>query len=142
MNVTISVEQKYFEQILSGEIKVVYEEITLENKANYCVLTKHGEMRFYNDDYFLEEIMIVPNFSSITFLNISEPSRKISVKIYKYSCIRHWDKDNEEPAIKYVDKYGKFIDDFDNVEDDDSVTIFYPCSIEFHLGEIIEKPVD
>jgi len=119
-NLTLSIKEIYFKQILSGEKKSEFREIRHNNVGRYCQLDKEGYV--IDIDGVIQPIM----YDTITFYTGAYVGKrpKMIIKVEKAEAYVLEDENGE--LITY---------EVDGEE-------YFAAEIEYHLGEIIESPID
>lgn len=117
-NLTLSIKQIYFDQILSGEKKIESRDIRPNNVHKYCQLDKDG--------YVVEiEGIIQPiKYDTITLYTgaYSGKRPKLVVEV------------DDAEIFLLEDENGELIILEEHGEE------YYPAIIEYHLGKILERP--
>lgn len=117
-NLTLSIKQEFFDKILSGEKKSEFRAIRPNNINRYCLLDKDGEVIDIDG-----EIQPV-KYDTITFYTGSYRGkrRKMVVRVKKAEVYLIEDEKGELVTFE-----------FEGEE-------YVAAEIEYHLGEILEKP--
>lgn len=117
-NLTLSIKQVYFDQILSGEKKSEFRDIWPNNATRYCQIDPEG----YLVD--IDGVIQPVKYDTITFYTGAYKGKRPKMVVEV--------RDAEVYLLE--DENGELITYDDNGEE------FYAIQIEYHLGKILEKP--
>jgi len=117
-NLTLSIKEVYFRQILYGEKKSEYREIRPNNVARYCQLDQEGIV------IDIDGVIQTVKYDTITFYTGAYKGKRPKMVIKVLDSEAYLIEDENGELITY---------EVDGIE-------YYVAEIEYHLGEIIERP--
>ncbi len=117
-NLTLSIKQVFFDQILSGEKKSEFRDIWPNNIKRYCQFDSNGNI--INDDGTIHPV----KYDTITFYTGAYRGKRPKMVV----------KVKDANVFLFEDEKGELITyEFEGVE-------YFVAQIEYHLGEILERP--
>jgi hypothetical protein len=117
-NLTLSIKQIYFDQILSGEKNSEYRVIRPNNVGRYCQLDSNGDV--IDIDGAIQPV----KYDTITFYTGAYSGKRPKMVV----------------AVKDAEVYLIEDENGELVKFEENGLEYYAAEIEYHLGEILEKP--
>lgn len=120
-NLTLSIKQEYFDQILSGTKKIETREIWANNYKKYCELAEDGFAKYDEEN----DVFVPRKYDTITFLTgVYKGTRPRMIVEVKNADIFVLQDEETGTDITY---------EHEGVE-------YLATQIDYHLGKIIQKP--
>lgn len=118
-NLTLSIKQKYFDEIQAGTKKVETRELRPKNNLRYLQHDKDGNVLVSEDG----EILTKP-YDTITFLTGAHKGKrpKMQVEVISSEVVLYEDENNELVVLA-----------------DENGTEYYAAVIEFKLGKVLQN---
>lgn len=119
-NLTLSIKQKYFDAILSGEKKIETRELRPKTSDKYLLYDKEGNLVFTENDEIKTK-----DYKTITFLTGAYKGTRPKMVVEVLSS----------EVVMYEDEKGELI-----LLKDENQEEYYASVIEYKLGNVIERP--
>lgn len=119
-NLTLSIKQKYFDEILAGTKKVETRELRPKTSAKYLEFDKDGNLVFAEN-----EAIKTKAFKTITFLTGAYKGKRPKMVVEVIGS----------EVVLYEDEKGELI-----TLQDENQEEYIASVIEYKLGKVIEKP--
>lgn len=118
-NLTLSIKQEFFDKILAGTKKIESREIRPNSNTKYCEVDKDGYILTYEDD------SIIPrHYDAITFLTGAYTGTRPRMVV----------------EVKGAEIFEVEDENGDLISYEHEGETYNTAFIDYHLGEILEKP--